>query len=326
METVLKVLPLIREGDWFGSWDVRKGYYNVAVHPAFQRFFCFDFEGQRYMFKCLVMGISIAPFIFSKLMATLIRFARAAGIDVSFYLDDTLLRAPSFNVAWRDLRVLGQLFQLAGFLLHREKSVAEPTQEIKYLGFFINSVTMTIRLPSEKEDKIRQALRQALHDAEHGVPWTIRRATQLIGWLLAAIPATKYGQGHFRALENAKKWALADANNDYDAEDVRWSRQQKAELRWWLQLPTPWARSFRTQPIDDEFTSKRKKSRKILDPIIILTSFSLRFFIFQRMPPWKDGVWFITTTTSAARAGVGKSEIFGAVKSRSTSKSLKKLR
>jgi hypothetical protein len=52
METLLKVLPLIREGDWFGSWDIRKGYYNIAVHPDFQRFFCFDLDGQRYMFKC----------------------------------------------------------------------------------------------------------------------------------------------------------------------------------------------------------------------------------------------------------------------------------
>jgi hypothetical protein len=256
METLMKVLPLIREGDWFGSWDVRKGYYNVAVHPDFQRFFCFDFDGQRYMFKCLVMGISIAPFIFSKLMATLIRFARAAGIDVSFYLDDTLLRGPSYSVAWRDLRVLGQLFELAGFLLHRTKSVDEPTQEIKYLGFFINSVTMTIRLPSEKEAKIRKVLRQALTDAEKKIPWTVRRAAQLIGWLLAAIPATRYGQGHFRALENAKKWALADSDNDYDAEGVIWRPAQMQELRWWLSLPAPWSRSFRTQAFTDEFTSK----------------------------------------------------------------------
>ncbi len=303
METLLKVLPLIREGDWFGSWDLRKGYYNVAVHPEFQRFFCFDFEGQRYMFKCLVMGISIAPFIFSKLMATLVRVARAAGIDVSFYLDDTLLRGMSYEVAWRDLRVVGQLLQLAGFLLHRVKSVYEPTQEIKYLGFIINSVTMTVRLPVEKEEKIRHALRQALRDAEQQVPWTVRQAAQLIGWLLAAIPATRYGQGHFRALENAKKWALADADNDYDAQGVVWRRSQQRELNWWLQLPTPWSRSFRTVPVTDEFTSeylslfkKKKRERK---------TYRVLSFVLQRTRLWKAGVLFITTSTSAVRGRTG---------------------
>jgi hypothetical protein len=255
METLMKVLPLIRRGDWFGSWDVRKGYYNVAVHPEFQKFFCFDFDGQRYMFKALVMGISVAPYLFSRLMATIVKFARAAGMDVSFYLDDTLLRAASYSLAWRDLRVFGQLLELAGFLLHRDKSVYEPTQVITYLGFILDSRDMSIRLPTAKEEKIRTALRQALHDAENNVPWEIRRAAQLIGWLLAALPACKYGQGHFRSLENAKKWALVEASYDYDAEQVSWSPAQCKDLRWWLERPSPIARCFETQPFSAEFTT-----------------------------------------------------------------------
>jgi hypothetical protein len=231
METLMRVLPLIRPGDWFGSWDVRKGYYNLAVHPAFQRFFCFEFEGQRYMFKCL-MGISIAPFIFSKLMGALIQVARAGGIDVSFYLDDTLLRGPTYDIAWRDLRAVGELFQLAGFLLHKTKSVDEPTQVITYLGFVICSRTMTVSLPTEKEQQIRRALTQALLDADAGTPWTVRAAAQLIGWLLAAIPAVKYGQGHFQSLENVKKWALIDSDDDYDAQTVVWGREQTTDLQW----------------------------------------------------------------------------------------------
>jgi hypothetical protein len=222
------------------------------------------------------MGISIAPFIFSKLMAVLVRFARAAGIDVSFYLDDTLLRGATRSLAWRDLRVFGQLLQLAGFLLHEDKSVDEPTQEIKYLGFIINSCSMTIRLPEEKTTKICDAIRRAVHDTTSHTPWSIRRAAQLIGWLLAALPATKYGQRHFRSLENAKKWALMDANNDYDAEEVVWSASQQRDLNWWLSLPRPWTRCFRAQSFTAEFTSKsypskykkkKKKHRKSFRPV-----------------------------------------------------------
>ncbi len=302
METLLKVLPLIREGDWFGSWDVRKGYYNVAVHPDFQRFFCFDLDGQRYMFKCLVMGISIAPFLFTKLMATIIRFARAAGIDVSFYLDDTLLRAAAYEIAFRDLRVLGQLFQLAGFLLHEDKSVYEPTQEIKYLGFLINSRSMTISLPVEKSTKIREALAQALNDATSQTPWSIRKAAQLIGWLLAALPATRYGAGHFRSLENAKKWALMDADNDYDAEQVVWSKKQQRDLSWWYKIPIPWSRCFRTVPFTDEFTSKistiwfAPDKRHILPWLIFITvQFS------QPTLHWKGGELYTKTSSSTVR-------------------------
>ena len=174
METLMRVLPLINRGDWFGSWDLRKGYYNVAVHPDYQKFFCFDLDGQRYMFKSLVMGISVAPYIFTKIMAALIHFARAAGIGVSFYIDDTLLRGPSQFVAWRDIRVFGMILQLPGFLLHRTKSVTEPTQQIKYLGFIICSVTMTVSLPEEKEGSLRSTIRQALIDGANNTSWTVR--------------------------------------------------------------------------------------------------------------------------------------------------------
>jgi hypothetical protein len=58
-------------------------------------------------------------------------------------LDDTLIRGISYSIAWRDMSAFGTLLQNAGFLLHEAKSIAEPTQEITYLGFVICSVTMT---------------------------------------------------------------------------------------------------------------------------------------------------------------------------------------
>jgi hypothetical protein len=123
METLQAILPLIRRFDWFASWDVRKGYYNIALHPAVQRFFCFDFDGQRYQFKCLVMGLSIAPLFFTKLMNVLVSLAQSWGICVSIYLNDLLTRGPSYKEALADHECFGNLPQLAGFLLHEVKSV-----------------------------------------------------------------------------------------------------------------------------------------------------------------------------------------------------------
>jgi hypothetical protein len=97
---------------------------------------------------------------------------------------------------------------LAGFLLHADKSVYEPTQVIKYLGFIIDSRSMTLQLPNNKMQKIKRALQQALNDATAQVPWTVRQAAQLVGWLLAALPATRYGQGHLRALWRTQRSGL----------------------------------------------------------------------------------------------------------------------
>ncbi len=166
METLQCILPLINRFDWFGSWDLRKGYFNVAVHPDHQRFFCFDFDGQRYQFKCLVMGLSLAPLFFSKLMAVLVRVARSWGINVSVYLDDSLTRGPLFESALRDHQCFGNLLQLAGFLLHANKSVQVPTQRIEHLGFIIDSCSMMLEVPPIKEQRIREAVKSLIKDIQ----------------------------------------------------------------------------------------------------------------------------------------------------------------
>jgi hypothetical protein len=115
METLTSVLPLINRGDWFTSWDVRKGFFNIALHPDYQHFFCFEFEGRRYQYTCLVMGLSIAPLFFTKIMAHLVQLARSWGVKISFYMDDTLLRATEAVSAKQDSLLFGNLLQLAGF-------------------------------------------------------------------------------------------------------------------------------------------------------------------------------------------------------------------
>jgi hypothetical protein len=164
METLQLILPLIRKGDWFGSWDLRKGYFNIAVHPDFQRFFCFDFKGVRYQFKCLVMGLSLAPWFFTKVMSVSVQLACSWGILVSVYLDDSLTRARSFERALADHQAFGNLLQRAGFLLHRVKSVQQPVQRIEHLGFVIDSTTMMLEVPVSKEDRIRTAVKSLIRD------------------------------------------------------------------------------------------------------------------------------------------------------------------
>ncbi len=233
METLALVLPLIKKNEWFTSWDVRKGFFNIAIHPEFRRFFCFEFEGVRYKYTCLVMGLAIAPLFFSKLMAILVQTARSWGIQVSYYLDDTLLRAPSPKIASTDTRDFGSLLQMAGFLLHEGKSVQTPTQTIEYLGFVIDSRTMTIALPQEKRQRLARVLQRHIKLLKARQPLTIREAAKVVGLLVAATPATRYGRAHYRTLEQAKLDALQTNRFDFQATFV-WPQSCLPDLAWWL--------------------------------------------------------------------------------------------
>ncbi len=245
METLQAILPLIRRFDWFGSWDLRKGYFNVAVHPDHQRFFCFDFEGQRYMFKCLVMGLSLAPLFFSRIMSVLVQVARSWGIRVSVYLDDSLTRGPSFHETLRDHQCFGNLLQLAGFLLHKNKSVQVPVQRIEHLGFILDSRSMMLEVPQAKETKIRLAVKQLIRDFQTRKRVSIRRVARVIGLLVSIIPAVKYGKLHYRSLERAKIAALAGSGNF--ERRCRWPKWCLEDLKWWRDSPSGWACSFESR-------------------------------------------------------------------------------
>jgi hypothetical protein len=242
METLQAILPLIRRFDWFASWDLRKGYYNIALHPDVQRFFCFDFEGKRYQFKCLVMGLSIAPLFFSKLMSVLVSVARSWGIRVSVYLDDSLTRGPSFAETLRDHECFGNLLQLAGFLLHPVKSVKIPVQRIEHLGFVIDSRSMEVEVPSEKEERIRRSVKTALKDLFGRKKITVRKMAHVIGLLVSVLQASKYGRLHYCSLERAKIQALG-GSRDFNRK-TRWPRSCVDDLKWWKNSTVGWKCSF----------------------------------------------------------------------------------
>jgi hypothetical protein len=245
MENLQAILPLIRRFDWFGSWDLRKGYFNVAIHPDHQRFFCFEFEGIRYQFRCLVMGLSLAPLFFTKIMSVLVQVARSWGIRVSVYLDDSLTRGPSFESTLRDHQCFGSLLQMAGFLLHREKSVQVLVQRIEHLGFIIDSRSMLLEVPTNKEKKVRDAVKGLIRDIQTRKRISIRRVARVIGLLVAVLPASKFGKAHYRSLERAKIAALAGSINF--ERQCRWPKWCLEDLKWWRDSPSGWKCSFETR-------------------------------------------------------------------------------
>ncbi len=192
------------------------------------------------------MGLSISPKYFSKLAGVLVQLAHRWGIKISYYMDDTLLRAPDFVQASFNTQLVGNLFQQAGFLLHGDKSVTEPTQEIKYLGFLINSVSMHISLPPEKVSKLRMTVKKAIRELNRGRILMVRIAAKTVGFIIAALPATVYGKAPYRSLEFAKIDQLQAAQDNFDG-PFRWPEQCREDLEWWASSQNTLSASFEVQ-------------------------------------------------------------------------------
>ena len=93
--------------------------------------------------------------------------------------------------------MLPNYFTCLGFVIHHTKSVFLPTQCLEFLGFLLDSTSMTVRSTPKKADKIVVLCRKALRARE----LSICEVTSLIGTLVSTFPGVEFAPLYYRHLE-----------------------------------------------------------------------------------------------------------------------------
>ena len=83
---------------------------------------------------------------------------------------------------------MAELFDRLGFVVHPDKSVLIPTQEMTILGFVINSRKMSIKLTPQKEKNLKRLVNQLFFMKSP----SIRFLAKVIGTIVSVFPAVKY--------------------------------------------------------------------------------------------------------------------------------------
>ena len=122
-----------------------------------------------------------------------------------------------------------QLVDSLGFTVHPDKSVLIPTQEIVFVGFVLNSKSMTVRLTPKKADDIVKMC-HVLLKLEFIV---IRDLAKFIGKLVASEPGVQYAPLYYKTLEIEKDQALKDSYRDFDKKMVL-SQDAISCIKWWI--------------------------------------------------------------------------------------------
>ena len=91
----------------------------------------------------------------------------------------TLLLGKSVVECKQNIQDTVKMSENTGFVVHPEKSVLMPTQKIKYLGFLLDSKTMTVKLTSEKALKIKNACKNLIENPKT----TILNLAKIVGQL-----------------------------------------------------------------------------------------------------------------------------------------------
>lgn len=145
MNTVLTAVLLMKPGCFMASIDIKDAYHSVSIHSDFQKYLKFSWRGQLYKFACFPNGLAPCPRQFTKLLKPVFPILRKLGHISVVYIDDTWLTFEHYNSCFNNLADAITLLHMLGFVIHPEKSISIPTQEITFLGFIFNAVNMTLK-------------------------------------------------------------------------------------------------------------------------------------------------------------------------------------
>ena len=142
-----------------------------------------------YEFVCFPNGLAPCPRQSTKLLKPVFSSLRKLGHISVVYIDDTWLTSEDYNSCVNNIAETITLLDRLGFVIHPEKSILIPTQEITFLGFISNSANMTVKLTPERALKLKTA---RLENLEATTP-LIRDVARLLGLMTSSFPGVMYG-------------------------------------------------------------------------------------------------------------------------------------
>ena len=230
METIQHILSMVTPNCWMASVNLKDAYYSVKVHPSYQRYLKFKFQGELYAYTVYPNGLASCPRQFTKLLKPPISLLRSRGHILSSYIDDIYIQSDTYSGCIDSVLSTFQEFDSLGFVIHPEKSEFIPKQRIQYLGFILDSTSMRITLPAKRKQKLKDSLSLI---CAHPSNVRIRDVAKAVGYMVSSLPAVPFGGIYYRKLENEKINALKSANGNFDA-TMTVNAPALAELKWWL--------------------------------------------------------------------------------------------
>ena len=179
----------------------------------------------------MLNGYSEATRVFTKLLKVPFSPLRQKGHLSVVFFDDPYLQVSNFEQCLYNVQETIILLQNLGFTIHSKKSILTPTRTIEFLGFVIDSRTMTVTLSDNKKAKFLTKL----HAFKLCPRRKIRNLVSIIGSMISTFPAIPLGPLHYRNMERFKINQLKISKGNFDAFMPPLPFEVNREIIWWDQ-------------------------------------------------------------------------------------------
>ncbi|CAJ0919880.1 unnamed protein product [Ranitomeya imitator] len=166
MESRRSVIASLEKREFLASIDIQDAYLHIPIFPLHQRFLRFAVNNLHFQFTALPFGLASAPRVFTKVMSTVVSILHSLGIVVLPYLDDLLIKGPTFqsckenvDITLDTLSRLGCVSLLAAeAYTHSPVSPNERLGEKDFTGLIAEETSSRLAEQEEDPEKFREGL------------------------------------------------------------------------------------------------------------------------------------------------------------------------
>lgn len=229
MDTLSKVLNLVKANDWAISLDLSDAYLHVPLFPEHRKYLRFCIQGQVYQWKVLCFGPTSAPRVFTKIMSVVVAHLRTLSIRLSAYLDDWFVLNQKNQMLVQDRETCLDLLLSLGFIINKSKSVLIPTQCIVHIGGMFQMRQAIVTPTPERISKIELAI-QKLTQGQI----LARDYLHLLGLMASCIDLIPNARLYMRPIQLHLLSFWKPSKQSLDIK-IPCTQHLVSHLQWWLQ-------------------------------------------------------------------------------------------
>ena len=245
METPVSIRQALQIGEYTLQLDLKDAYFHIPIKRAYRKYMRFTANGIVYQYKALPFGLSIAPRIFTKVLAPIVALLRKALIKVHAYLDDWIMRLHHQSLGSKTAFVVVDLLRMLGWVVNFPKSTLVPRIHFEFIGLEWDLLHGIIK---PRQAKITR-LKKDVKIAQPGKLIKAKKLASLVGVIKWMAPYVPLGYMHLKKLQWKIKEQWSQKRHGWYAK-IRVTRSMQNLLKWWtrqantyqgvpLKVPTP---------------------------------------------------------------------------------------
>jgi hypothetical protein len=256
-----KTIPLVVEQGWYCfTLDLRAGYHHVRLTEELARMcggkvwlsaadfsslgaeglipegVCWNEQQGGWLYvtaEVLTFGLAHSVPVFTKITRQMCRVWRKRGYRMGHLLDDFLFAAPTYEQACEMRDAVVTDLQLWGWFVNFEKSQLNPAQCVRWIGVVIDTVSMRFYIPSDKVEKLEDAIRAFVAGPAMCTYRDLARiAGKVISMGVAILPARMMSREFFTLIRPSK--------HDWDERILDDVSGVLRVMTWWLRHLRVW--------------------------------------------------------------------------------------